>query len=221
MRNHDIAGIGSCSVLNVHCVPNFKAAVWKRVNISLLSLENAARMAGLWLAYGNLNLGRVPTPPRITVPRLWFVLYTCFPSRVDFGGMCRARLSMWLAPNRNPSLYWASLADNTAHILSQPVAGGSLARSVWICWERTLGCLFLQASPGHFFSLLLFRFTPSLLLILAMSTICSSSKNLPAESLNLVWTKGPLSHRLNSHYIVEFYSNSTLIADNSQIQDLN
>ena len=44
-----------------------KQAVQKRVNIvglSLLSLENPACKVGLWLAYGNLDLGRVTTTPR-------------------------------------------------------------------------------------------------------------------------------------------------------------
>lgn len=44
-----------------------KQAVQKRVNIvglSPLSLENPICKVGLWLAYGNLDLGRVTTTPR-------------------------------------------------------------------------------------------------------------------------------------------------------------
>ena len=151
-----------------------KQAVWKRVNISLLSLENAACKVNLWLAYGNLNLGRVLTSPRNNSAEA-VVCIVYLLSFWEFGFLVCAeqRVPMWLAPNTNPeSLMSFPSRQHFTHIVTACCWGNS-ARSVWICWERTLGCLFLQTSSGHLFPLLVLLFTPSLLLILAMSTIRS------------------------------------------------
>lgn len=128
------------------------------ITAGLRLLSNSLLAVWPWLAFGKLDLGKIPTIPWqdcLTVPKLfmwtiWFMLNTCFPSgSLGFWCMLDRRCLTWPAPSKNPE-HWSlmSFPGRKHFTCAVPTrCWKSWSHPRWSHWRRLL-----EAVSGFFWT---------------------------------------------------------------------